>query len=768
MINKPKLETIPEHDIVDQNDSYSIHTNESPSSDDSVDSEKELSISIETIDPINVKKRQSWKHILMLSFSSLGVIYGDLGTSPLYTLSSIKYKQHPPNKDDIYGAVSIIFYAFTIIVLIKYVLIVLVIGDNNGEGGQVAIYAKIARHLNIGPPGVQIPGGGSNTISDLQLLSRQDTIESCCSTTSRINKVKQNPFMISSIKTSILLACFIGCSLVVSDGLLTPTASILSAVEGIQVANPSFKHVLAVSEVILLVLFAIQQFGSNKISYLFAPIVLIWMVGLFVCGFYNIIKYHPAIFRALSPYYAIKLLKDNGLQVFGGAILAITGTEAMFADLGHFGKLPIQLTLGIFVFPTLIICYLGQAAYIIEHPEAYINPFFLSLPGGTGGWIYWTMFILATLATIIASQALILSVFSIFAQLISLDCFPKLQITHVSAKHPGKVYIGIINWMLMIGVMVTMAGFKTSENTTAAYGLGITLDLFVTSTLIIICMFYVYNCNIIWPILYGLIFVPLEICFIIANIEKIPHGAWFPIMISVLLTLLLVVWRWCRSQKVQQACRSKIKIDDLYPSESTRQDNQFVNVHTRFGKLPLVRHEGLGIMYVDNLLNDSPNTLPQSYNRLVSTFVSIPFNFVFCGVRVLDVPIVPHDERILMVHMKLPGHYKCILRFGYVEDIRITKELIMRIKNNIEELRTLNNIQLENYPTFHFFENDIIRCQEYEPTRNPFVFLSRFFRKVVIDYFFRPLSTRDPGRLLKIADKEEMECKIYIGGIVRI
>ncbi|EGW30828.1 uncharacterized protein SPAPADRAFT_72742 [Spathaspora passalidarum NRRL Y-27907] len=755
---------IPENELVDQNDNYNSDEKTAP------------------------VKKQPWREILMLSFSSLGAIYGDLGTSPLYTLNSIKYKQLPPSRDDIYGAVSVIFYVFTIIVIIKYVFIVLVIGPNNGEGGQVAIYAKIARHLNIGPKGVQIPGG-ANEDSDLQLLSRQDTTASSVVTTvSRIERIKQHPTMISLVQIFILGACFVGCALVVSDGLLTPTASILSAVGGIQVAQPSFTNVLAVSEVILIVLFAIQQFGSNKISFTFAPIIFIWMIGLIICGIYNIAKYHPAIFSALSPYYAIKILREGGIDVFGGAMLAITGTEAMFADIGHFGRLPIQLTLGGFVYPALILCYLGQAAYLVGHPEAYVNPFFLSIPGGTGGGVYWVMFVLATLATIIASQALILSVFSIISQLINLDCFPKLKITHVSSDYAGKVYIGVINWMLMIGVMLTMAGFQNSNNTTAAYGLGITLDLFVTSTLIMICMFYVYNWNIIWPILYCLIFVPLEMCLIIANMKKVPHGAWFPIMVAGLLTSFLIVWRWCRSRKVEQEYSSKIRIGDLYPyfngpkvttldlnnKNVSHEDIKQVgktDVNTRFGNLTLVKHEGLGIMYVDSLLTNSPNTLPQLYAKLVSTFVSIPSNFVFCGIRVLSIPYVPEEERVLMAPMKLPGHYKCVLRFGYMEDIKVDKKLVSHIMNNIPAISVLNEDQLTSYPMMHIFENDLIRCHEYQPSKNVFTKVGRFIRMLTINHFFSPLNslTQEYGRFLKLANEdEEREKKIFIGGVARI
>lgn len=212
----------------------------------------------------------------------------------------------------------------------------------------------------------------------------------------------------------------------------------------------------------------------------------------------------------------------------------------------------------------------GTGTYLVKHPDAVVNPFFISLPGGTGSPVYWIMFVLSTLTSIIASQALILSVFSITSQLINLDCFPKLRVVHVSHQYAGKVYIPTVNWMLMIGVVCTAAGFQNSNNVTAAYGLGISLDLIVTSCLIIICLFYVYNTNVIWPLAFALIFIPLEACLVIANLKKVPHGAWFPLMMAVLFGTFLATWRWARSKRVEHELRQQVKIGDLYPFFQTK------------------------------------------------------------------------------------------------------------------------------------------------------------------------------------------------------
>lgn len=770
----------------------SSNTNEIYQDVDEYNEDEESSIDSTPVSPPPPARKQSWREIFMLSFSSLGAIYGDLGTSPLYTMNSIKYSQSPPNKDDVYGGVSIIFYVFTIIVIFKYVCIVLVFGPNNGEGGQVAIYAKIARFLKIGPKGVVIPGkteGGELDDLDLKVLARQDTSMSTDTLHSRIEQIKQHPVLIKILKLFILGACFFGCSLVMSDGLLTPTTSVLSAIGGIQIAVPSFNSVLAVSEVILVVLFLIQQFGSTKISFTFAPIICIWMFGLIICGIYNIVVHHPGIFAALSPYYAIKILRNGGIDVFGGAMLAITGTEAMFADIGHFGKLPIQLTLSFFVYPALILCYLGQGAYLVKHPDAVVNPFFISLPGGTGSAPYWIMFVLSTLSSIIASQALILSVFSITSQLINLDCFPKLRVVHVSHQYAGKVYIPTVNWMLMIGVVCTAAGFKNSNNVTAAYGLGISLDLIVTSSLIVICLFYVYNTNIFWPVAFAFVFIPLEACLVIANLKKVPHGAWFPLMMAVLFSTLLTIWRWARSRKVDQEIHQQVKIADLYPffqAKSVTVDlsgdldlstrgrsrervtvipqparNQVI---TKYGTQVLQKHLGVGFMYVNSLLTNSPNTLPQLYAKIIQNFASIPNNLVFVGVRVLSIPYVVDHQRFVLAPMKLPGHHKCIVRFGFMEEIQMSQELI----KSIMQLMPIPEVVIDELPVIHFFENNVIQCREFERDDrwvvNVVLKLKHAVRKLVVNYLFNPLI-----QLTHEYDNgdEEME-RILIGGLARI
>lgn len=791
-------------------------------------------------------KKQNWRQVAYLSFTSLGAIYGDIGTSPLYVLSTIKYPNSPPSKKDLYGGISLIFYLFTIVVIIKYILIVLVIGPNDGEGGQVAIYAKIARHLKIGPKGVTIPGGPEK--DDMTLLTRQETSLSFISLNKRMNDFKNSPRMIKIVSKVILTCCFLGCALVVSDGLLTPTTSVLSAIAGIQVAQPSFNAVLGVSEAVLVFLFLMQQLGSAKISLAFAPIIFLWLVGLFVVGVINIAKFQPGIFRALSPYYAIELLKAGGIDVIGGAMLAITGTEAMFADIGHFGRLPVQLALSMFVYPCLMITYLGQASYCVKHPDAISNSFYLSIPGGTGSGPYWIMFILATLATIIASQALILGVFSIIAQMINLDCFPKFRIVHVSKNYAGKVYIPLVNWLLLVGVCATTAGFKNSNNVTAAYGLGILIDFFVTSILVMICMLYVFEWNILIPIVFGLFFLPLEMVMIVSNVKKFVHGAWFPLLMTAVFYSFFSFWRWARSKKVEQEFASRVRIGDLYPyfrhvpivntvdlsgmpvaavkkkalladkvNESSNlltlsahgsthdlnsvldmkppeqdgattshanpltQDNDDSDelvVNSFFGDHRLKRYDGVAIMYGDAMHTlNSPNTVPQLYRLMVESFSSIPTIFIFCAVRVLSIPVVPEEERILVANMKIPGHYKCVIRFGFTEHIKIDEELLKHVLHLFPASSNLihrTHTRGQDVPILHIFENELIRshrfASEEDYTRNPFIWAKRYARKFLINHCFSPISNafRSKGEILKIDETVTHQRKLFIGTVVRV
>ncbi|KAK9472047.1 potassium transporter-domain-containing protein [Dipodascopsis tothii] len=680
-------------------------------------------------------KRVGAATTIVLCLQSLGAIYGDIGTSPLYVYSSIFPSSHP-SEDDVMGAMSCIFWCFTIVVIAKYCFFVLIFGPNNGEGGQVAIYAKLARTLKVGPRGVVLPGDEE---TDLLSLTRTETRDSYIK-----NHSRNSGFFFESVLPKLLLfLCFLGCGLVISDGLLTPTTSVLSAIGGIAVAAPSLTDaVMPISCGVLIVLFAFQRFGSGKISSIFAPIVLIWLLMLLVTGIINTVR-HPSVYKAFSPKYAIDFLKDEGgIDVLGAVMLSLTGVEAMFADMGHFGRFPIQITLSTVVYPSLMFAYFGQAAYLIEHPDSIANVFYLSIPGGVNSPMYWIMFSLATLATIIASQALILGVFSILGQMIQIDCFPRFEVVHTSRKVFGQVYIPAVNYILMVGVVLMTVGFKNSNAVTAAYGLGISIDFLITSLLISLCFYYVYETTILVPIMFMAVFGSLDCVFIVAGMKKVPHGAWFPLMMCILVASFITFWRWARALKVDHEYNARIHLHEIFDGYGRKRGMDVVPLGVRKEKSQHSMQEGsetavdtytmeplrrtnvsevettepivipgradmergmilkdLNVKLMDGSLlhvarvpgsvailhtdvmhtMNSPNTVPKLFSTLLQTFPAIPETFIFLGIRVTSLPFGSIEDRITVEPMKIKGFYKCVVKFGFMDIVNIDDDLVSDI-----------------------------------------------------------------------------------------
>lgn len=712
--------------------------------------------------------------VLLLSFSSLGAVYGDIGTSPMYVMNSIKIPNNEATKENIYGCCSIIFWLFVILVFFKYTLIVLQLGPNKGEGGQIAIYAKIARNLHFGPKDVQIPGASES--SDLEVLHRSNTLMSGVSENSdpSLSNWRTNKTVVSIVSFLCLALAFLGCSLIISDGLLTPTTTVLSAVGGIQVAVPSFTALVGVSEAILIFLFALQYLGSTKLSIMFAPIMFTWLLCMAVSGVYNIAKYDPAVFRSLSPYYAIQLLRGTGIDCFGGGMLAITGTEAMFADVGHFGKLPIQIGIS-FTLICLILCYLGQGAYLVKNPNELSNVFYASIPGGINNGFYWFVFVLAILSTIVASQALILGVLSIVSQLITLDCFPKLRVIRFSAEHKGKVYIPVAIVLLLAGVCACTAGFQNSNNVTAAYGLGISLDFIVTSILMVIVMLFVYRINYVLIALYACIFMPLEMCLVIANCKKVPSGAWFPLMMCAIFMCFLAFWRYCRESTVTKQIQSRVRISQLFPELMGKlncsNDEEYEPVcptevsmkeNTPTYHLAMNTSPGVVIIFSESPArnNTSPNTFPGVYALIVRKFAILPSVAVFCSVKIAGVPVIPEEERILVVPSKVYGHYRALIRFGFTEQVEFNQRLQEALLQEIGE----HSMQ----PLTYVFEKSRIRCAT-PATRNWFKFGMLYVRKVLIESIFTPLNALyDNDDHIVSANSSEYGSKMFMGTILEL
>lgn len=443
------------------------------------------------------EKQHDSSRLWALTLGALGVVFGDIGTSPLYSVREC-FSEHfgiPVTTDNVLGILSLIIWSLIIIVSIKYMLFVMR-ADNKGEGGILALLA-------LAVPQGKTSGGRK--------------------------------------KWLIFLGLF-GAALLYGDGMITPVMTVLSALEGLKVATPVFNDSIVIMTVVILVtIFYFQSVGTSKIGFFFGPIILIYFAMLAILGIPHIFA-APYVFNAFNPMYAIELFPAYGMKIFwalGSVFLAVTGCEALYADMGHFGRQPIRLGWSYVVFPALVINYLGQGALLITNPHAAENPFFLLAPS----WALYPVVIIATLASIIASQALISGVFSLTHQAISMGFCPRLQIVHTSSQEIGQIYIPSINWALMLSTIWLTLEFRTSSNLAGAYGLAVALTMFITTFLTIMVAYQRWRWKLWQAITAATIFLALDVVFLGANAIKIPHGGWFPLLMGLIVFILLTTWK---------------------------------------------------------------------------------------------------------------------------------------------------------------------------------------------------------------------------------
>ncbi|MDP3638898.1 MAG: KUP/HAK/KT family potassium transporter, partial [Azonexus sp.] len=424
------------------------------------------------------------KRLAVLALSALGVVYGDIGTSPLYAVKEVFAGNHPIpiTEANIFGSLSLFFWALIVVVSIKYVTFI-TRADNRGEGGVMALIA-LALHDAEGKP----------------------------------RQMKM-----------IMIIGVLGAAMFYGDGMVTPAISVLSAVEGLEVATPALKpFVIPITLLVLFGLFFVQRRGTGTMGAFFGPVMLLWFSTLAVLGIANVFA-HPEILKALNPLYGIDFLLANkalALVAMGNVVLAVTGAEALYADMGHFGRKPIVRAWFAFVLPALVLNYFGQGALILGNPAAAQNPFYLSAPE----WALYPLVGLATVATVIASQAVISGAFSVTRQAMLLGFMPRMEVQHTSESEAGQIYLPAVNWGLMLAVMILVLGFRTSNNLAAAYGIAVTGDMVITSILATIVVAKVWKWG--WPRACALFacFLSVELIFLAANILKIPDGGWFPLV----------------------------------------------------------------------------------------------------------------------------------------------------------------------------------------------------------------------------------------------
>ncbi|WP_347158579.1 potassium transporter Kup [Pontibacter chitinilyticus] len=453
---------------------------------------------MEQHDPSNMTEqlphKRSTKYLLLLSLSALGVVYGDIGTSPLYAIRECFYGEYgvPPIHDNILGVLSLVFWSLILVISFKY-LIVVMRADNEGEGGILALM-------------------------ELVLPSSKKWYYSM-----------------------VLVMGLFGAALLYGDGMITPAISVLSAVEGLNVATPLFEpYVIPITIAILLGLFLLQSKGTGGVGKIFGPIVLFWFLVLAALGISAIIK-DPVVLKALNPYYAAIFFEQHGfhgLLVLGAVFLVVTGGEALYADMGHFGRFPIRLAWFCVVLPCLLCNYFGQGALLLDHPELAVNPFFHLAPA----WALYPLVILSAFATVIASQAVISGAFSLTYQALNLGYFPRVSVLHTSERERGQIYIPQINWIIFAATVSLVVGFGSSSNLAAAYGVAVTTTMVITSVLGFIAMRKLWK----WPLPFAIgltiFFLIIDFSFFGANILKVAEGGWFPLMIATIIFLMMRTW----------------------------------------------------------------------------------------------------------------------------------------------------------------------------------------------------------------------------------
>ncbi|KAI3921405.1 hypothetical protein MKW98_013339 [Papaver atlanticum] len=579
------------------------------------------------------QKKSSSLLVLRLAFQSLGVVYGDLGTSPLYVFYNT-FPEGIKDPEDVVGALSLIIYSLTLIPLIKYVFVVLRANDN-GQGGTFAIYSLLCRHAKVDTIPNQHP-----TDEQLSTYSRHIFHEK-----SFAAKTKRWLEATALRRNLLLMLVLVGTCMVIGDGILTPAISVLSAVGGVKADLPSMSSdvVLVVSAVILVGLFSMQHIGTDRVGWLFAPIVLLWFLLIGGIGAFNIWKYDSSVLRAFSPVYIYRYFKRGGWSSLGGIMLSITGTEALFADLTHFPVSAVQLAFTMLVFPSLLLAYTGQAAYITKNPDHVVDAFYRSIPES----IYWPVFIIATGAAIVASQATISATFSIIKQALALGCFPRVKVVHTSKEFPGQIYIPDINWILMLMCIAVTVGFRNQSQIGNAYGTAVVTVMLVTTFLMILIMLLVWRNHWILVVIFTVLSLIVECTYFSAVLLKVNQGGWVPLVIAGAFLIIMYVWHYGTVKRYEVELHSKVSmawILGLGPS------------------LGLVRVPGIGLVY-----NELASGVPHIFSHLITNLPAIHSVVIFVRVKYLPVYTVPQEERFVVrrIGPKEFHMFRCVARYGY-------------------------------------------------------------------------------------------------------
>ena len=545
----------------------------------------------------------------LLALAALGVVFGDIGTSPLYTMKEVfAVSPHPVplTHDNVFGILALILWSFILVVSLKYTMFVMR-ADNNGEGGIMALLALASRNLK------------------------------------------------GERKRAVMYAGILGACMFYADGMITPAISVLSAVEGVGVAAPALEQfIVPVTLIVLFILFWLQSKGTAVAGALFGPVMLLWFATLAGLGIVNIL-HEPRVLYALNPFYAVQFFLNAPWVAFvalGSVVLAVTGVEALYADMGHFGPRPIRYAWFGFVLPALVLNYFGQGALVLHDAEAIKNPFYLLAPE----WMLYPLIALATLATVIASQAVISGAFSISAQALQLGYLPRMRILHTSAQQKGQIYMPYINWSLMVAVMALVVGFGSSGDLAAAYGIAVTGNMLFTTLLASIVFHSIWRWG--WPRTLALVslFLVIDLAFFSANILKIPDGGWVPILIGIVIFTLMTTWKHGRDLLLNRLRDEAMLLEPFIEA---------------IGAHPPQRVEGTGIFMTPN-----PHGVPHAMLHNLKHNKILHERNILLTVHIADVPFV--EERSRLGLEELPhGFYRITVNYGFKDDPDLPRDLAL-------------------------------------------------------------------------------------------
>jgi KUP system potassium uptake protein len=546
-----------------------------------------------------------------ITLAALGVVFGDIGTSPLYTIKEVfAVGTHPVplNEVNMFGILSLIVWALIMVVSVKYVAFIMR-ADNRGEGGIMALLALASQNAENNPKKLRV----------------------------------------------IMLLGILGACMFYADGIITPAISVLSAVEGLEVAAPILHPlILPITLLVLFVLFWAQSHGTALVGAFFGPIMLLWFGTLAVLGIINIVD-HPTILYALNPYYAIKFFSTSpwiSFVALGAVILSVTGAEALYADMGHFGRLPIRLAWFVFVLPALVLNYFGQGAMILAHPETVKNPFYLLAPE----WMLFPLIILATLAAVIASEAVITGAFSVSRQALQLGYLPRMHVEHTSESEEGQVYMPRVNWGLMLAVMALVLSFGSSGKLAAAYGIAVTGDMVITTLLAGIVFHYIWGWSKLKTGALVAVFLTFDLAFFSANVLKIPDGGWVPLVIGIIIFTLMLTWKTGRTHLFNRLKNEAMALDPFIEA---------IGAHTP------TRVAGTAIFMTPN-----PDGVPHAMLHNLKHNKVLHEKVVLLTVKFLDFPHTTNEERV-SVEVLPHQFYRVIVHYGFKDEPDLPRDLAL-------------------------------------------------------------------------------------------